>query len=79
MNNKITNKTIVFIHGLFQNPDSWSEWKEYFEAKGYRCYAPAYPFHKSSTACLHSLTSFPKSRFLLVIQWVDLLFKNSLN
>lgn len=39
------SKTIVFIHGLFQNPKSWLEWKNYFEKKGYTCYAPAYPYH----------------------------------
>lgn len=39
------SKSIVFIHGLFQNPESWSQWKAYFEAKGYRCYTPAYPYH----------------------------------
>lgn len=37
--------TIVFIHGLFQNPDSWREWGKYFEANGYACLTPAYPFH----------------------------------
>ncbi|MEI7802365.1 MAG: alpha/beta hydrolase [Bacteroidota bacterium] len=39
------SKTIVFIHGLFMNPKSWNYWKKYFEAKGYNCYTPAYPFH----------------------------------
>lgn len=40
------SKTIVFIHGLFENPKSWIEWKKYFESKGYTCYTPAYPFHE---------------------------------
>jgi pimeloyl-ACP methyl ester carboxylesterase len=39
------SKTIVFIHGLFMNPKSWENWIGYFEAKGYKCYAPAYPYH----------------------------------
>lgn len=39
-------KTIVFIHGMFQNPKSWVEWKKYFEARGYACYTPAYPYHE---------------------------------
>lgn len=54
MENKVTNKTIVFIHGLFQNPNSWTEWKKYFEAKGYRCYAPAYPFHEGQADSLRN-------------------------
>lgn len=40
-----TSRTIVFIHGLFQNPDSWAAWQKYFESLGYTCHAPAYPFH----------------------------------
>ena len=52
MNNKITSNTIVFIHGLFQNPLSWEGWKKYFESKGYKCYAPAYPFHDGNPADL---------------------------
>ncbi|MFA5833824.1 MAG: alpha/beta fold hydrolase [Bacteroidota bacterium] len=46
------NKTIVFIHGLFQNPESWTEWKKYFEAKGYMCHTPAYPFHEGKPSDL---------------------------
>ena len=45
MDNKITSKTIVFVHGMFQNPRSWEKWKTYFEARGYTCHAPPYPFH----------------------------------
>ncbi len=39
------SKTIVFIHGLFLNNKSWEPWMQYFESKGYKCYAPAYRFH----------------------------------
>jgi len=46
MSTTITSKTIVFIHGLFMNPKSWEPWKKYFEANGYTCYAPAFPFHE---------------------------------
>ena len=44
------SNTIVFIHGLFMNPESWSQWIKYFENEGYKCYAPAYPFHEGSPA-----------------------------
>ena len=40
------SKTIVLIHGLFQNPKSWDNWKTYFEKNGYTCLTPAYPFHE---------------------------------
>lgn len=49
-----TSKTIVFIHGLFQNPQSWENWKKYFEAKGYTCYTPAYPYHSGKPADLRN-------------------------
>lgn len=39
-------KTIVFIHGLFVNNTSWSEWKSYFENKGFTVYSPANPGHE---------------------------------
>lgn len=45
-------KTIVFIHGMFQNPKSWDAWKAHFEARGYVCYAPAYPYHEGEPATL---------------------------
>jgi pimeloyl-ACP methyl ester carboxylesterase len=46
MNTKhITSKTIVLIHGLFVNPKSWSDWKAFFEAKGYTVHTPANPSH----------------------------------
>jgi pimeloyl-ACP methyl ester carboxylesterase len=36
-------KTIVFIHGMFMTPLCWEHWIERFQAKGYRCIAPAWP------------------------------------
>ncbi|HEX8677724.1 MAG TPA: alpha/beta hydrolase [Segetibacter sp.] len=52
MNNKIQSKIIVFIHGLFMNPTSWGSWIQYYEAKAYKCYAPAYPYHEGMPADL---------------------------
>jgi len=48
------SNTIVFIHGLFMNPESWSQWIKYFENEGYKCYAPAYPFHEGSPVKLRN-------------------------
>ncbi|QHS56175.1 alpha/beta hydrolase [Mucilaginibacter sp. 14171R-50] len=39
-------KTIIFIHGMFQNPKSWNNWVTYFTNKGYNCLAPAWPKHE---------------------------------
>jgi len=52
MNNKITGKTIVFVHGLFMNPSSWTNWIKFYEAKGYKCYAPAYAYHEGKPSDL---------------------------
>ena len=49
-----TLKTIVFIHGLFMNPNSWEEWIKFYEAKGYTCYAPAYACHSGDPASLRN-------------------------
>ncbi len=39
-------KTILFIHGLHENAHSWREWRLFFEALGYECHAPSYPYHE---------------------------------
>ena len=36
-------QTILFIHGMYMTPLCWEHWLEYFQAKGYRCLAPAWP------------------------------------
>ena len=46
------NHSIVFIHGLFQNPASWKHWETYFQQLGYTTYAPAYPYHEGSPTTL---------------------------
>ena len=35
--------TIVLIHGLWMTPRCWEAWIPYYENKGYRVLAPAYP------------------------------------
>ena len=48
----IKSKTIVFVHGLFMNPTSWEPWITFFEAKGYQCFAPSFPFHSGKPSDL---------------------------
>ncbi len=52
MNKQGQSTTVVFIHGLFINPISWEYWINYFEDKGFQCYAPAYPYHEGNPADL---------------------------
>src|SRR5882672_369972 len=35
--------TIVLVHGFWVTPRSWEHWIPYYETKGYRVLAPAYP------------------------------------
>lgn len=35
--------TIILIHGFWVTPRSWERWVPYYEARGYRVLAPAYP------------------------------------
>lgn len=40
---KTAPKTIVFIHGMLFTPLCWQQWISYYQAKGYKCIAPAWP------------------------------------
>ena len=48
------SKLIVLIHGNFVNNKSWTEWKHYYEQKGYTVYAPANPGHEGNPADLRN-------------------------
>lgn len=39
---------VVFITGTFIGNNCWDEWKLYFEGKGYKCIAPAWPYKDAS-------------------------------
>src|ERR1700712_3697366 len=47
-------KTILFIHGMFQNDKSWKQWTGYFTARGYKCIAPSWPDHEGEPADLRN-------------------------
>ncbi len=38
------SKTIVFIHGAWVTPLCWEKFIEFFEGKGFKCVAPAWPY-----------------------------------
>jgi pimeloyl-ACP methyl ester carboxylesterase len=42
----MASKTIVFIHGMYMTPLCWEHWAQRFDAKGFRCLAPAWPGHE---------------------------------
>ncbi len=45
---KTKTKSVVFITGAFLGNNCWDEWKLYFESKGYKCIAPAWPYKDAS-------------------------------
>ena len=45
-------RTIVFIHGMYMTPLCWEHWVPWFEKKGYRCIAPAWPGRDASPQAL---------------------------
>lgn len=47
-------KTIVFIHGMFQNGKSWEKWVNYFEQLGYNCVVPSWPDHLGEPSALRA-------------------------
>ena len=36
-------RDIVFIHGMYMTPLCWEKWIDYYQSKGRRCMAPAWP------------------------------------
>lgn len=48
------SKTIVLIHGNFVNNSSWTEWKSYYEQKGYTVHTPANPGHEGNPSDLRN-------------------------
>lgn len=49
-----TTKTVLFVTGAFVVNTSWKEWQAYFESKGYKTYAPAWPYKNGTAAELRN-------------------------
>src|SRR5215471_2462822 len=62
-------KTIILIHGNFVDDVSWSEWKAYYEKRGYKVYTPANPGHAGVPAKLREKAplDLPKTGFIDVV------------
>ncbi len=48
------SKTILFIHGAWVTPACWERFKRRYEARGYTCIAPAWPYDERSVPELRS-------------------------
>ena len=67
------SKTIVLIHGNFVNNASWTEWKHYYEQKGYKVYSPVNPGHEGNPAELRAKVhpDLTKTGFIDIINNLD--------
>lgn len=50
----MNHKTIIFVHGMFQNSKSWEHWVKFFERRGHRCINESWPYHEGEPAELRS-------------------------
>jgi pimeloyl-ACP methyl ester carboxylesterase len=64
-------KTIVLIHGMFMTPLCWEKWIPYYEAKGYRVFAPAWPGRDKSVEELRKIHPDPELAKLKLNHIVD--------
>ncbi|WP_143393465.1 hypothetical protein [Fimbriiglobus ruber] len=46
--------TILFVHGMFQNANSWNGWVTFFYERGYDCVAVSWPLHDGELSALRS-------------------------
>ncbi len=56
--------TIVLVHGLWVTPRSWERWVTYYEAKGFKVVAPAYPGFEVEVEALNADPSVMESMTL---------------
>lgn len=52
-------KTILLIHGMFMTPRCWEKWIPYYESKGYRVLAPAWPGRDQPVELLNKMHPDP--------------------
>lgn len=50
----IPTKTIVFITGAFVSHSCWDKWKDYYERRGYKTVAPAWPYKDAPAEALRN-------------------------
>lgn len=65
------SNTVVFIHGNFVSKHCWDAWVARYEARGYRCLAPAYPGRDQSVAALKRSPNEPILSTLTIEQVID--------
>lgn len=67
----MNSKTIVLIHGMFMTSLCWEKWIPYYESKGYRVFAPAWPGRDKSVEELRKAHPDPELAKLKLNHIVD--------
>lgn len=52
-------RTVILIHGLYLTPACWDDWRRYFEGRGFKVLAPAYPGLTGEPAAIRALHPDP--------------------
>jgi pimeloyl-ACP methyl ester carboxylesterase len=64
-------KTILFITGAFVSNDCWNEWRDFFDNKGYKTIAPAWPFKDASPEVLRKRHPDPEVASIRLTQLIE--------
>lgn len=65
------SKTVLFITGAFVSNIAWNEWKDFFENKGYKTIAPAWPFKDASPEVLRKRHPDPEVASIRLKQLIE--------
>ncbi len=63
--------TILFITGAFVSNKCWDEWKTFFESKGFKTLAPAWPYKDAPAAVLRDRHPDPQIASLRLTQLIE--------
>jgi alpha-beta hydrolase superfamily lysophospholipase len=64
-------RAVVFLHGAFMTPLAWEHWQSWFESRGHRCLAPAWPGHDRKVADLRAAHPDPELARLRLAAIID--------
>lgn len=67
----MSTRTVVFIHGNFVNYQSWDDWVERYEARGYKCIAIPYPGRDKTVEALRKAHPDPTLSKLTLAKAID--------
>lgn len=64
-------KTILFITGAFVSNESWDEWRDFYENKGYKTVAPPWPYKNDTAEKLRKRHPNPEIASIRLQQLLD--------